>query len=94
MPGRLRTAKYREISEHTRLRDQRVKEGKIGQAIRSLVGKPPMCFDSSAIRTSHDHLELNPIKIVGAISDTFVDWHSPPGNELSGLSLNRQDWHL
>ena len=39
MPGRLRSAKYSEISVHTRLRDQRVKEGKIGLAIRSLVGK-------------------------------------------------------
>ena len=94
MPGRLRTEKYREISEHTRLRDQRVKEGKIGQAIRSLVGKPPMFFDPSAMRTSPDHLELNPLKLFGAISDNFVDWHSPPGNELSGLSVNRPDWHL
>jgi hypothetical protein len=53
-----------------------------------------MFFDPSAIRTSHDHLELNPIKLFGAISDTFVDWHSPPGNVLSGLSVSRQDWHL
>ena len=84
MPGRLRTAKYREISEHTRLRDQRVKEGKIGQAIRSLVGKPPMFFDTSAMRTSPDHLELNPLKIFGAISDNFVDWHSPLGMSFLG----------
>ena len=67
MPGRLRSAKYREISEHTRLRDQRVKEGKIGLAIRSLVGKQPMSFDPSAVRINPNYVEFDPIKVFEAI---------------------------
>ena len=26
--------------------------------------------------------------------NTFEEWHSPPGKELSGLSEPRADWHL
>jgi len=53
-----------------------------------------MSFDPSAVRINPDYVEFDPIKVFDAISNTFEEWHSPPGKVLSGLSEPRSDWHL
>ena len=53
-----------------------------------------MSFDSSAVRINPNYVEFDPIKVFEAISNTFEEWHSPPGKELLGLSEPRSDWHL
>ena len=94
--GSRKRHQYRlELSANSAAREEAIESGKIGKAIKSIVGKPSTTVELTWLRISDEgDMIMDPKEILRYLNDKFHDWHAGPADAISGIHVQQPDWHL
>ena len=93
--GSRKRHQYRlELSAKSAAREEAIQSGKIGAAIKSIVGKPSTSVELTWLRVSDDgDMIMDPKAILRHLNEKFYEWHSGDADSISGIHVQRADWH-